>query len=113
MQPYIDETREVVHKVLNRIGEAGLVDGVRVGVVGYRDDPTKVRGVEYLSRTFADPNDVTIDFRGAVSTLRASPVSTRSFDEDAFAGLSHAMSQIDWNGFDGRFLVLITDARRA
>ena len=110
MQPYIDETREVVHKVLSRIREAGLIDGVRVGVIGYRDDPDKVRGVEYLTRTFADPNDVAIDFRRAVGSLRASPVSTRSFDEDAFAGISHAMSRIDWHGFNGRFLVLITDA---
>ena len=110
MQPYIDETREVVHKVLSRIAAAGLNDGIRVGVIGYRDDPNKVRGIEYLTRTFADPNDVTIDFRRAVGSLRASSVSTRSFDEDAFAGLSHAMSRIDWNGFHGRFLVLITDA---
>ena len=110
MQPYIDETREVVHSVLNRIEAAGLIDGVRVGVIGYRDDPTKVRGIEYLTRKFVDPNDVAIDFRGAVSALRASPVSTRSFDEDAFAGINRAMSGIDWNGFDGRYLVLITDA---
>ena len=110
MQPYIDETREVVHEVLGTIRAAGLIDGVRVGVVGYRDDPTKVRGIEYLSRTFVDPNSVTIDFRSAVGLLQASQVSTRSFDEDAFAGINHATSRIDWSGFDGRFLVLITDA---
>ena len=110
MQPYIDETREVVHEVLGTIRAAGLIDGVRVGVVGYRDDPTKVRGIEYLSRTFVDPNSVTIDFRSALGLLQASQVSTRSFDEDAFAGINHAMSRIDWNGFDGRFLALITDA---
>ena len=110
MQPYIDETREVVHEVLGTIRASGLLDGVRVGVIGYRDDPTKVRGIEYLTRTFVDPNSVTVDFRNAVGMLQASHVSTRSFDEDAFAGINHAMSRIDWNGFDGRFLVLITDA---
>ena len=110
MQPYIDETRQVVHEVLSRVQGSGLADAVRIGVVGYRDDVTQVPNIEYFTRTFADPNDVTIDFLTAVHSLEASRVSTRSFDEDAFAGLNHAMTQIDWNGFDGRFVVLITDA---
>ena len=112
MQPYIDETREVVHEVLGDIRDAGLVDGVRVGVVGYRDDPTKVRqrGMEYLTKTFADPNDVIVDFRNTVRRLKASPVSTREFAEAAFAGIDHTIRRISWDGFDGRFLVLITDA---
>ncbi len=110
MQPYIDETRQVVHEVLGRIQNSGLADAVRVGVVGYRDDDTQVPNIEYFTRTFADPNDVTVDFLTAVRKLEASRVSTRSFDEDAFAGINHAMTQIDWNGYDGRFVVLITDA---
>jgi hypothetical protein len=110
MQPYIDETREVVHEVLADIRDAGLVDGVRVGVIGYRDDPAKVRGIQYLARTFADPNDVIIDFRKTVRRLKASQVSTRAFAEDAFAGIDHTLRRITWDGFDGRFLVLITDA---
>ena len=110
MQPYIDETRQVVHEVLSRVQGSGLADAVRVGVVGYRDDDTQVPNIEYFTQTFADPNDVTIDFLTAVRKLEASPVSTRSFDEDAFAGINHAMTQIDWNGYDGRFVVLITDA---
>lgn len=110
MQPYIDETRQVVHEVLSRVQASGLADAARVGVVGYRDDVTQVPNIEYFTRTFADPNDVTIDFLSAVHALEASRVSTRSFDEDAFAGINHAMTQIDWNGFDGRFVVLITDA---
>lgn len=110
MQPYIDETREVVREVLDDIRDAGLVDGVRVGVIGYRDDPTKVRGIEYLARTFADPNDVIVDFSKNFRRLKASRVSTRAFAEDAFAGIDHSIHRITWDGFDGRILVLITDA---
>lgn len=110
MQPYIDETREVVREVIDDIREAGLVDGVRVGLIGYRDDPTKVRGIEYLARTFADPNDVIVDFSRTFRRLKASKVSTRAFAEDAFAGIDHTIHRITWDGFDGRILVLITDA---
>ena len=111
MQPYIDDTRQVVHEVLGNLEAAGVIDAVGVGVVGYRDDPTKVRGIEYLAQTFANPNDAGVDFLRAVSNLRASPVSTRAFAEDAFAGIRHSLERIDWQtGFDGRILVLITDA---
>ena len=111
MQPYIDDTRQVIDEVLGNLGAAGVLDAVGVGVVGYRDDPTKVRGIEYLAHTFADPNQTSVEFLRGVSDLRASPVSTRAFAEDAFAGIRHTFERIDWQtGFDGRILVLITDA---
>jgi hypothetical protein len=112
MQPYIRRTREVMRGVLERVGNAGLKDKVRFGVVGYRDDPAAVQGVEYLTRTFADPNqiDSTTDFQQAVEPLSASRVSTRAFAEDAFAAIDHAMGRIEWDGFDARYLVLVTDA---
>ena len=111
MQPYIDDTREVVYDVLGGLEQAGLIDAVGVGVIGYRDDPTKVRGIEYLAQTFANPNETSIDFLSSMARLRASPVSTRAFAEDAFAGIRHSLEDIDWRtGFAGRILVLITDA---
>jgi serine/threonine-protein kinase PpkA len=112
MQPYIRRTREVMRDVLDQVEEAGLKDKVRFGVVGYRDDPRQVAGVEYLTKTFADPNDIesSTDFQSAVEPLSASPVSTRAFAEDAFAAIDHALHRIDWDGFDARYLVLITDA---
>jgi serine/threonine-protein kinase PpkA len=112
MQPYIRRTREVMRDVLKQVEEAGLKDKVRFGVVGYRDDPRKVAGVEYLAKTFADPNQIdgSTDFQTAVEPLSASKVSTRAFAEDAFAAIDHALQKIDWDGFDARYLVLITDA---
>ena len=112
MQPYIRRTREAMRDVLAKVEAAGLQDRVRFGVVGYRDDPREVEGVEYLTRTFADPNEVAAaaDFQAAAEPLSASKVSTRSFAEDAFAAIDHAMGRIDWSGFDARYLVLITDA---
>ncbi|WP_417513557.1 vWA domain-containing protein [Minwuia sp.] len=112
MQPYISRTRKVMREVLDKVADAGLKDKVRFGVVGYRDDPAKVKGVGYLTRTFADPNQIesTTDFQTAVEPLSASKVSTRAFSEDAFAAIDHAMGRIDWQGFDARYLVLITDA---
>ena len=112
MQPYIRRTRDAMRGVLDKVEVAGLQDSVRFGVVGYRDDPAEVEGVEYLTRTFADPNEIAsaTEFQEAAEPLSASKVSTRSFDEDAFAAIDHAMGRIDWSGFDARYLILITDA---
>lgn len=112
MQPYIDRTREVMRGVLERIEQEGLADRVRFGLVAYRDDPAAVEGIDYLVRTFADPNEIDgrDAFVTAVEPLSASPVSTRAFAEDAYAALDEAFTSIDWSGFGSRSLVLITDA---
>ena len=112
MQPYIARTRWVMEDVLKRVEAAGLADRVRFGLVGYRDDPAKVPDIEYLTRTFADPNKIkgADDFKLAVEPLAASKVSTREFAEDGFAGIDAAFKTIDWSGFDARSIILITDA---
>jgi len=112
MQPYIDRTREAVAEVLARIEKEKLNDRVRFGMIGYRDDPAKVKGIDYLAKTFADPNEVSTrdTFVKAVEGVKASEVSTRAFAEDAYAGLDHAIRTLDWDPFGGRFIVLITDA---
>ena len=112
MQPYIDQTREAVAEVFGRIEAAKLNDKVRFGMVAYRDDPSEVKGIDYLAKTFADPNEAaTRDaFLKAAEGVTASTVSTRAFAEDGYAGLEHALRGVDWDGFGGRFVVMITDA---
>ena len=112
MQPYIDLTRAAMEEVYAQIEAAKLNQRVRFGMVAYRDDPTKVKGIEYLVRTFADPTKVSTQaqFADAVKGVAASEVSTRAFAEDGYAGLVEAVQGIDWTGFGGRYLIMITDA---
>jgi serine/threonine-protein kinase PpkA len=112
MQPYIDLTRAAMEEVYAQIEAAKLNQRVRFGMVAYRDDPTKVKGIEYLVRTFADPTKVSTQaqFADAVKGVAASEVSTRAFAEDGYAGLVEAIQGIDWTGFGGRYLIMITDA---
>jgi serine/threonine-protein kinase PpkA len=42
--------------------------------------------------------------------VEAANASSRGFNEDAFAGVYDAIESIDWRGYSGRFVVLITDA---
>ncbi|MBK1665463.1 serine/threonine protein kinase [Rhodospirillum rubrum] len=112
MDPYIDKTRQVMDDVLKRVQAEGLADKVRFGLIAFRDDPKKVKGVEYLTRTFADPNS-TADakaFAKAIAPLKATAISTRAFAEDSFAAIDTALNTIDWSGFAARYLILVTDA---
>lgn len=112
MQPYIDRTRQAVDAVYREIESAGLDNRVRFGLVAYRDDPGKVKGLEYLARLFADPSATAsrAAFLDQVKDLRATPISTRAFAEDGYAGLEQAIRGIDWKGFGGRYIIMITDA---
>lgn len=112
MQPYIDRTRAAMDSVLKQVEKAGLSDKVRFGLVAYRDDPAKVKGMQYLTKTFADPNAIRSDrdFAKATEAVKAADESTRAYAEDGYAGLDQALRGIDWKGFGARFIVMITDA---
>ena len=112
MQTYLDQTREIVKDFYKALDEAGLAQYAGFGLIGFRSDTRAVPGLEYTTRIFADPNDVTgsDDFLKKTAQLKAATVSSPLFDEDSFAGVAEAVNSIDWSGFHGRYVVLITDA---
>jgi serine/threonine-protein kinase PpkA len=55
MQPYIDRTRKALEEVLRQAESARVLNRIRFGLVAFQDDPTKTKGVEYLSKVFVDP----------------------------------------------------------
>lgn len=112
MQPYIDRTRKAMEEVLRQAEEAKVSNRIRFGLVAYQDDPAKAKGVEYLSKIFADPSQTATreQFMAAMQSLKATPTSTRAFAEDAYAAIDQALRQINWQRFGGRYIVYITDA---
>jgi serine/threonine-protein kinase PpkA len=112
MGPYITAAREALARIYARIESSGLSGKVRFGLVGYRDDPMSVRGVEYLTRIFVDPAEAADgkSFLAQAAALEPAKVSTRSFEEDGLAGIMAAVEGIDWSPYGGRYVVFITDA---
>jgi len=112
MQPYIDRTRQAMEEVLRQADAAKVGDRIRFGLVAFQDDPAKTKGVEYLSKIFADPNQTTTkeQFLAAMASLKATPNSTRAFAEDAYAAVDVALNKINWSRYGGRYIVYITDA---
>ncbi|MBH3422326.1 serine/threonine-protein kinase [Pseudomonas gessardii] len=112
MQPYIDQVRDVVHELQTRIAERGELDSVSFGMVGFRSSVKKTPGLEYVAKTL-----ITLDqgrdpqrFLDMARQVKASSVSSHSFNEDAFAGVMQAVEGMDWSGYGGRLILLVTDA---
>ncbi|MFC6336118.1 protein kinase [Pseudomonas sp. CCM 7891] len=112
MQPYIDQVRDVVHELQTRIAERGELDSVSFGLVGFRSSIKKTPGLEYVAKTL-----ITLDqgrepqrFLDMARQVKASTVSSHSFNEDAFAGVMQAVEGMDWSGYGGRLILLVTDA---
>jgi serine/threonine-protein kinase PpkA len=112
MQPYIDQVRDVVAELQNQIAKRGELDHVSFGMVGFRNNVSKTPRLEYLSKTL-----VTLDqgrdpqrFLELARQVKATDVSSQSFNEDAFAGVMQAVNGMDWTGYGGRLILLVTDA---
>jgi len=112
MDPYIDRTREAIKRVYAQIEKENLGKQVKFGLVAYRSSTKAVPGLEYVSKMYADPNTVKdgADFMSKVADLKQAKVSSSTFDEDAYAGVMHAVDKVDWSQFGARYVVLITDA---
>ncbi|WP_338522089.1 serine/threonine-protein kinase [Pseudomonas batumici] len=112
MQPYIDQVRDVVHELQSQIAQRGELDSVSFGLVGFRNNVQKTPGLEYLTKTM-----VTLDqgrdperFLELARQVKASTISSHSFNEDSFAGVMQAVDGMDWSGYGGRLILLVTDA---
>ncbi len=112
MDPYINRTREAVKELYEKVEANGLKEQVKFGLVAFRSSTKAVKGLEYTSKMFVNPNTVKDgqDFMSKITNLKQAKVSSKEFNEDAFAGISTALNDIDWNSFGGRYIVLITDA---
>ena len=112
MGPYIDRTRAAIRRIYDRLKGSPMGDALSFGLVAFRDSIDATPGLEYVSRvaaTLEDGRDPS-GFFAKVNRVEATTVSSRGFNEDAFAGIYDAIESIDWRGYAGRFVVLITDA---
>ena len=112
MQPYIDQVRDVVSELQSRIAQRGELDSVSFGLVGFRSNTTKTPGLEYVTKTLVslDQGRDPARFMELAREVKATSVSSHSFNEDAFAGVMQAVEGMDWSGYGGRLILLVSDA---
>lgn len=111
MGPYIEQAQGFVSQIEERLNEAGISDRFDIALVGYRDSLEPDSGIAYRTEIFRDFGEK--DSQSASDQARRmqpSKVSTRDWREDAFAGLTDAINDLNWDKVDGRIVFLVTDA---
>lgn len=112
MQPYIDATREALAEIYDYVAQSDAAGSISFGLAGFRDNVSKVPGIEYDVKTFVRLADgvSAAQFRDGIARMTEAKVSTQAFREDSYAGIEHALNAMDWSGFGARYVVLVTDA---
>ncbi len=125
MQPYIDETREAVMDLVQRIEDSPIGAYTRFGAIGFRDSPEAAqtasppRNIEYRTKVFLPltENQTSADVRRGLDQLIEASESTVNYHEDSVAGIVEAVTHESWNtaGPNGdpirlRFVIIISDA---
>ena len=112
MEPHLQQTRQAMQDVYQRVQQQNLGEQVKFGLVAYRSDPKKRPGLEYLSTVLVDPNQVRAGetFLTKIENLQHAQVPLSYEQKDAFAGVMAALEKVRWDNFGARYLVLITDA---
>lgn len=112
MDPYINRTKETINKISDSLKKEGLDSFVQFGLVSFRSNTEVTPDLEYTSKVFVKPGDATDSktFNQKLSSLNQAKVSSVYFNEDSYAGINAALSEIDWTGYGARYIVLITDA---
>lgn len=112
MLPYFDVMRRQVQDMVELIDDSELGKQVNFGVVAFRDDIAGRPDLEYRVREVLplEKRDDQAPVVSALAGLQEAQASTIGFNEDSLSAVAFALEKIDWTGYDGRFVVLVTDA---
>ncbi|MER2508079.1 MAG: vWA domain-containing protein [Amaricoccus sp.] len=118
MGPYIDRTQRALSRIVDDISGTDVGARINFGVVAFRDSVEAVPGLDYRTKQLVDLErrddqaPVLAAIREATSVATA---SSPGFNEDSLAGVEDAVDDSDWglggpDPYDGRFVILVTDA---
>lgn len=113
MGPYIDRMRDVIARVYKRVEAEKLEGDVSFGLVAYRNSTKSVPALEYTTRIYASLKDGVAGQRFLDLAAQVAPAKVSSgpqLPEDAYAGVLTALSEMDWEQYAGKIILLISDA---
>lgn len=112
MGPYIERTRQAVQAAVQELNSVNQISSLSYGLIAFRDAPEAAEGLEYRVKQFSglDSKKDVRTFLEDVRELKAATVSSEGFREDSYAGIYQAIKDLNWEGFDARYIILITDA---
>ncbi|MDR1396036.1 MAG: VWA domain-containing protein, partial [Deltaproteobacteria bacterium] len=112
MGPYIEECRNLVRDIYDRIEQSGQGRNVALGVVAFRSSVEARPDTEYNTRIIS-PLRTALDrqsMEDALAQVEEARASTHAYAEDSLAGINAAIEKLNWNPYRGRIIFLLTDA---
>ena len=118
MEPYITRTQKALTRIVNDIEGTDIGSRINFGVVAFRDNPEAAPGLEYRTKILMPlerRTDQTPVLDAINKAAKVATVDSPGFNEDSLAGVQDAIDEIDWDQggsdpFDGRYIILVTDA---
>ena len=112
MQPYIEQSRQLIKTIYDRLQKENLTEHVGFAFVAFRNSTAVKPELEYVSTVVSDfvtaSNRKELESR--LAQVREAKVSTHSFNEDSLAGVYNAIESLSWDEYDSRIILLVTDA---
>ncbi len=109
MKPYLEMTVKAIQDMVRDI-TMNVSTKVNFGLVGYRDNPDIVRGIEFASKNFTQDGLVNAnDFMEIVAKTKVSTVGSKDYQEELFAGVETGLAS-QWGDNSLRIMVLVGDA---
>ena len=112
MKPYIEQTKEIIRNIFDRIQNSPIKDSIAFAVIAFRSNPQIRPKTEYNTRVISD--FVSVNERDTLDKLleqlEECRASTHAFDEDSLAGVKEAVDALSWASVDGKIILLVTDA---
>jgi len=112
MGPYLASSKELIRTMYDEISESADEASVDFGMIGYRDSLEAAPDLDYEAEVFAplqlDGNSER--FVDAVADMDVASTSSVGFEEDAIAGIKLALDETDWEKFNARYIVHVSDA---
>ena len=112
MKPYIDQTKQIIRTIFDRIQNSPAKDKIAFAVVAFRSNPKLRPKIEYNTRVISD--FVSVSERETLEKLLVQleecKASTHSFDEDSLAGVKEAVDALSWQTVDSKIILLVSDA---
>lgn len=112
MGPYIEETKNAIRSIFNKLQNSPARDNIEIAVVAFRSNPELRKYTQYNTKKITD--FVTINDREALEEalkgLEECTASTHAFDEDSLSGVKEAIDNLSWEGIDSRAILMVSDA---
>jgi serine/threonine-protein kinase PpkA len=111
MEPYMEVVRDVTEELFDTIEALDNVKDQFFAFIAFRSNAAKPE-IEYTTKVISDFKSIAdrSSFTKALAQVKEAKVSGQSFNEDSFAGLSAAYNDLNWDGFSGGVVFLITDS---